>query len=526
MRDLKSLAVGVLGVAAISGCSDNNSNASSSSLVDSKLSQIIESNGLTGNPAAGRTIPSVNDPKVQLGMKLFFSKSLGGDQDAACVSCHHPALGGGDDLSLPIGVGADDPHLLGPGRTHGTGDVEPTVPRNAPTTFNIALWDQVLFHDGRVESLGKTAGKNGGDGIGIRTPDSAFGVVDPNAGTSMTAAQARFPVTSAAEMRGNTYAPGTNDVLRAALQARLKDTANPSEIDVDGSDDDGFNNWVEAFEAVYASTTPSTDIITFDRVADAIAAYESSQTFVNTPWKSYVEGDTTALTESQKRGAILFFTSVSEGGAGCSSCHSGDFFSDEGFHNIALPQIGEGKGDGVGGHDDFGRMRETQLISDQYAFRTPSLLNVEHTGPFGHSGAYDSLEDMITHHLNPANAIDDYFSAGGQCSNLAQLADASPAITCEDITGTDPLDTEAEDNTRLALAKLTADQAAGLSSLVNVELNAQGVSDLVSFMEALTDPCLEDTSCIGQWILENSENVIDGNQLIAEDQNGSAFTAN
>ena len=36
---------------------------------------------------------------------------LGGDRDSACVTCHHPALGGGDALPLSIGVGADDPEL-------------------------------------------------------------------------------------------------------------------------------------------------------------------------------------------------------------------------------------------------------------------------------------------------------------------------------------------------------------------------------------------------------------------------------
>jgi len=287
---------------------------------------------------------------------------------------------------------------------------------------------------------------------------------------------------------------------------------------VDGADNDGINNWVTAFEEVYASTTPSTDIITFDRVADAIAAYELSQVFVDNPWKSYVEGNTLALTESQKRGALLFFTSVQDGGAGCSSCHSGDFFTDEGFHNIALPQIGEGKGDGPNGTDDFGRMRETQLVSDKYAFRTPSLLNVEHTGPYGHSGAYDSLEDMIAHHLNPTNAVDDFFAAGGQCSNLAQLTDGS---SCEDISGND-----AEVNTRLALTMLENYQTNGLSSLVNASLGVQAVSDLVAFMEALTDPCLEDASCIGQWVPETTENTIDGNQLDAVDANASPLVMN
>ncbi len=72
---------------------------------------------------------------------------------------------------LSIGVGAETPDLLRswtfPFSSHAVGgefDGGPTVPRNAPTTFNLAMWDQVLFHDGRVESLGKTAGANGDDG--------------------------------------------------------------------------------------------------------------------------------------------------------------------------------------------------------------------------------------------------------------------------------------------------------------------------------------------------------------------------
>ena len=143
---------------------------------DVELLSLINTASITGDPTTGRTLPDINDPKARLGKKLFFSKGLGGDNDSACVTCHHPSLGGGDDLSLSIGVGAETPDLLGPGRFHdmaATGyDGSPPVPRNAPTTFNIALWDQAMFHDGRVESIGKTKGVNGDDGSGIRTPDS------------------------------------------------------------------------------------------------------------------------------------------------------------------------------------------------------------------------------------------------------------------------------------------------------------------------------------------------------------------
>ena len=97
----------------------------------------------------------------------------------------------GREAELDVTV---DPDLIGPGRVHPSG--EPTVPRNSPTTFNVALWDKVLFWDGRVESLGKTPGANGNDGLGIRTPDSRYGIADPQAGEDLVIAQSRFPVTS------------------------------------------------------------------------------------------------------------------------------------------------------------------------------------------------------------------------------------------------------------------------------------------------------------------------------------------
>ena len=38
---------------------------------------------------------------------------------------------------------------------------------------------------------------------------------------------------------------------------------------------------------------------------------------------------------------------------------------------------------------------------DRFAFRTPPLRNVTRTGPWLHNGAYDSLEDVVRHHLDP-----------------------------------------------------------------------------------------------------------------------------
>lgn len=464
-----------------------------------QVRELIAGLDLVGDPSVGRSLPDINDAKSQLGMKLFFTKGLGGDMDAACVTCHHPVLGGGDDLSLPVGVDADNPDLLGPGRLHNaTGehfDGGPTVPRNAPTTFNLAMWDKVLFHDGRVESLGGTKGLSGGDGQGIRTPDSPFGQADPSAGSTLASTQARFPVTSPEEMKNFANFDGLNNAgVRTHLEQRIGDYGNPlgGLLPV--------NQWLEEFQTGFDSPDGAAEeLITFANIVDAIGDYENSQVFVNTPWKAFVEGDDDALTIEAKRGALLFFNSYENGGANCASCHSGDFFTDEKFHVVAMPQIGRGKGNGPSGNDDFGRFRETGLEIDKYAFRTPSLLNTTATGPWGHAGAYTTLIDVIKHHLNPSQAIDNY--------DFGQI---SPNIQAFDMLV----------NTQNALDKLNMNRDAGIPSLQDVEYTDEQVSDIAAFLHALTDPCVEDRKCLSDWIPDASDSNPDAMRLNAVDDNG------
>ncbi len=481
-----------LSVAGCGGSDDNDF------ILDLEVRSEILQADLSGDPATGRTLPDISDPKTQLGMKLFFSKGLGGDLDSACVSCHHPVFGGGDDLSLPIGVEADVPDLLGPGRIHSSAgnhfDGGPTVPRNAPTTFNIALWDEVLFLDGRVESLNKTLGTNGTGPI--RTPDSAFGVADPSAGANITVAQARFPVTSAEEMRGFTFEAGnSNDAVRTHLENRLRGTTLPLEL--------ATNNWLGEFQiGLSRPQGTAQELITYTNIADALAEYQRSQIFTDTAWKAYVEGDNNAISAQAKRGALLFFRTRTEGGADCASCHSGDFFTDEKFYVLAMPQVGRGKDDdnGLNDSDDFGRFRETDNENDRYAFRTPTLLNVEVTGPWSHAGAYTSLEGVLRHHINPQQAINNY--------DFSQL-EGSVQIT-HTVT-----------NTQLAMDKLAQNRTNGLFSIQDISLNDNQVQDLLAFMLALTDPCVKDRACLASWIPDANDTDPDGLRLNAIDLNGN-----
>ena len=444
--------------------------------------------GLTGDPTTNRTLPDINDPKAQLGKKLFFTKGLSGDRDTACASCHHPALAGDDGLSLSIGVGADDPSLVGPGRTHPSGG--PTIPRNAPTTFNSGLWDSVMYLDGRVESLGKTAGSNGNDDLGIVTPDSDTDdngnlQADPDAGDNLPSALSRFPVTVAEVMRGfdpNEFAAlGTNDEVRTAIETRLA----------------GDPDWVAEFNAVYGDPTQ----ITYGLIAEAIAEYERSQIFIDTPWKAFMDGDDGAISEAARRGALLFMLPTRVNGASCISCHRGDFFTDERFHVLGMPQIGLGKGDGTTGTDDFGRFRVTGNDNDMYAFRTPSLLNVTETGPWGHAGAYTTLEAVIRHHLDPQAAFDAYDDLQLDVS-IRESGQTVDMVL----------------NTQNALNKLAANRLAGIPSIETVSLTDEQVGYLVEFLKTLTDPCVTDRDCLAPWIPDSSDIDPDGQRLIAVDE--------
>jgi len=479
----------------LSACgSDDSSNSDGMSAADTSIKNLM--NGQAGkiDLTADRQIPSINSPIAQLGMKLFYSKALGGDMDAACVTCHHPMLGGGDGLSLSIGVEAELPNLLGPGRAHASSgthfDGGPTVPRNAPTTFNIMLWEREIFHDGRLETL---PGVNNSDIVGnmIITPDSS-GIADPEAGSNLTQAQARFPVTSAEEMRGHSFEQGqSNDDVRDHLAERIKGTSN-TEL--------ATNNWLDAFRAGFKSPEASADqLITFSNITAAIAEYENSQTFINTPWKAYLEGDLFAVSEEAKQGAILFYKSSDDGGAGCAGCHSGSFFSDEGFHVSAFPQVGRGKGNGTTTTDDFGRFRVTATAADRYAFRTPSLINVEVTGPWGHAGSMMSLEDTVRYHLNPAVAFSSYDV--NKLDNNVQTADMMV-------------------NTQNALDHLKTLQDNAQTKLKNVDLSDAEVNQLLAFIKALTDPCVKDRACLAPWIPAEGFDDPDGLRLNAINQNG------
>jgi cytochrome c peroxidase len=469
--------------------------------LDEQLRVIINAKGLTGDPTTGRTLPSINDPLAQLGKLLFFSKSLSGEMDTACASCHHPALGGGDGLALPVGTGAVDPDVLGPGRTRPDG--LPNVGRHSQSVFNVALYDTGMFWDARVESIGKESGLNG-TGSAIRTPETPLNAGDPLVppGSTLVAAQARFPVTIPEEMRGS-FLPGADEeTLRARLAARIGDYG-------DGAGEIPNNNWLPEFQTAFTSSEPAEQLITFDNIALALGEYQRSMVFVETPWKAYVEGNANAISAEAKQGAQLYFDDPRKG-LGCAACHGGDFFTDERNTIAGFPQIGPGKGDGVAGDQDFGREQQTGNSQDRFMFRTPTLLNLLATAPYGHAGTF-SFFGATAHYFIPEDTFNDELPGGSVCG-IEQFANHPDCATLfPNVVANSSATLQAAIQQRNIDADLTFPNL--------IFSPPSDAPPLFSFLEALTDPCTLDRACLAPWIPEPSE-APDGNQLNAVDANG------
>ena len=426
---LRKLALLTLCLTVVVGCLD--SPAPITPELDGELRSALARHGVTSIAAP----PAPPAELVELGRLLMFDKILSGNKNIACGTCHAPSYHTTDKLSLPIGEGG---FHIGPARQVGTGA---RIPRNTPDLYNrgLAEWTR-LFWDGRVALESGALVTPAGSNLPVEI-------------TSALAAQAMFPVLDPDEMRGH---PGDTTVL-----GEVNELSILSENDLDGI-------WaaimhrvlaIPEYRARFLQAFPTVDSadVGFQHAAQAIAAFESVVfTQLNTPFDRYVRGDEGALSDKEKRGALLFY-----GWARCAMCHSGPLLSDQRFHNIGSPQLGPGRP--ATAPEDQGRAEVTGLAQDRYAFRTPPLRNVVITGPWMHDGAYTTLFAAVAHYRNPTAAFVSY--------DRAQLDPALQSQVLQDPS--------------FAVAILR-----GIDSIVvaPLTLTDQEINQIVAFLVALTDP--------------------------------------
>lgn len=326
-----------------------------------------------------------DEKQARLGRLLFFDPILSGNRNISCGTCHIHAFGSSDGLALGVGEGGEGAGLA---RTAGEGEsrIKERMARNTMALWNVGAREQtILMHDGRI-SVSDIYGN------GFNTPAEEW---LPNGLEDVLAAQALFPMTSITEMAGqakeNEVAGAAYDRIDAVWPILAKRVRTIPEYG---------RMLVEAFDDIDHPSEAT--IVHIGKALGAFIGLEWQS--YDSPFDAYLKGDELALDVEQKYGLELFY-----GKAGCSDCHSGKFLTDQKFHSLGLPQFGPGRTRPFDPNArDVGRMGESDRPEDAYRFRTPALRNVALTAPYGHNGAYSTLEGIIRHHADPVGSFDSW----------------------------------------------------------------------------------------------------------------------
>jgi cytochrome c peroxidase len=102
----------------------------------------------------------------------------------------------------------------------------------------------------------------------------------------------------------------------------------------------------------------------------------------NAPYDRYKAGQKNAMTAAQLRGMNVFLDK-----AKCDACHEGINFTSNMYANLG---VGTDKPE-----PDVGRYSVTQDPKDWGAFKTPTLREIAHTGPYMHDGSLKTLEEVV-----------------------------------------------------------------------------------------------------------------------------------
>jgi cytochrome c peroxidase len=324
--------------------------------VTRKIVQIKVPGGLTTAPP----VPAENPMTVEkwvLGKKLYFDPILSTDGTISCASCHSPSKGFADGSKSSTGIGGN----LGP--------------INSPTVFNSA-YNRFQFWDGRATTLEDQSQGPVGNNLEMFSGKSdpwteavtrlraqpemvkAFNAVFGHGPTRDSAAKA-----IATYERTVLLGTGVQDRAEAIMRKRVTDEES-------GKFELKAEDYTNALKAEFATKSPALKDLGLDAAKDAGKAADVGQRLLN--------------------GRNLFFNK-----ARCSNCHTGDTYSDNGFHNLG---VGATK-DGDLPLAEFGRFtrlptghKDVSLVG---AFKTPGLRGLLQTAPYMHTGEDKTLEAVV-----------------------------------------------------------------------------------------------------------------------------------
>ena len=316
----------------------------------------------------------ISTEKVTLGRLLYHETALGIMSERAeglgtysCASCHFADAGFQAGRFQGIGEGGVGIGNNGQDRVRMDAynpeelDVQPI---RSPTTLNVAYQNLMLWN-GQFGAVGDNVGTESewAEGTPIETNFLGYEGVEIQAIAGL-----------------KVHRQGLNDTILNDLGYRT------------------------LFDAAFPEVDPA-DRYDRERAGLAIAAYERTILANRSPFQQFLQGKSSAMTNEEKEGAILFF-----GKAGCASCHSGPALNSMTFHALGMSDLDQSVEEvfGAGPEEaaNLGRGGFTKLASDNYKFKTPTLYNLADSPFYGHGASFTSIEDVVRYknQAQPENA--------------------------------------------------------------------------------------------------------------------------
>ncbi len=286
--------------------------------------------------------------RQRLGKRLFFDASLSSPPGQGCFSCHSPTAGFADprkDQPVSAGVYGD---------RFGS--------RNAPSAAYAGFSPE--FHFDSEEGLY----------VGGQFWDGRASTLEE---------QAKGPLLNPVEM------------------------ANPDKATVVGKVREG--GYQKAFDNLYGPGALDDVETAFDRVVDAIAAYERSEEVnpFSSKYDAYLRGEVD-LSVQEARGLALF---KAEDKGNCAACHPADpgpdgtppLFTDFTYDNLGVPKNAanpfyrQSPTFNPQGEDfvDPGLEKTTGDPAQRGKHKVSTLRNIALTAPYMHNGAIETLRDSV-----------------------------------------------------------------------------------------------------------------------------------
>jgi cytochrome c peroxidase len=300
-------------------------------------------------------------PIELLGKRVFFDSNLSEPRGVSCASCHDPAKAFQSDNGSPIGAVSrgSQPDALGK--------------RNAPSIMYASFSPPFSFIDKKDEETGETETiPIGGQFLDGRAADLTH--------------QVRGPLLDPREM---------NNPTKRVVVEKVRDGA-----------------YAELTRQVYGVTVFDDLDSAFEKLAQAVAAFESSERFhpFSSKFDEFLRGRA-RLTPSEARGFELFKDPKK---GNCLACHVGKadsrdpkdwIFTDFSYDALSPRRNMDIPDNKNKNYFDLGLCRQEGLekIAPKGfdieslcgAFKAPTLRNIAITGPYLHNGVFMKLRDVV-----------------------------------------------------------------------------------------------------------------------------------